>query len=83
MDRLAFARVNFDRSKRKEFRVYPFDFDKLAVGNQPLPYYMSKTISERATEFYSIFDRFLFAVPRAMASPAVLATFPMSSEVQA
>lgn len=40
---------------------------------------MSKTISQRATEFEPIFDKFLFVVPRVMASPAVLATFPMSS----
>ena len=30
-----------------------------------------------------MFDRFLFVVPRVMARPAHLATFPMNSEVQA
>lgn len=46
---------------------------------EKIPYYMTKNISERALEFEPIFDRFLFVVPRVMASPARLATFPMSS----
>ena len=43
---------------------------------------MKTTLSQRAVEYDPIFDRFLFVVPKVMASPAVLATFPMNSEVQ-
>lgn len=50
---------------------------------EKIPFYMTKDISERAMEFEPLFERFLFVVPRVMASPARLATFPMSSEVQA
>lgn len=83
IDRFNFAKVNYERSKRKEFRAYTFDFAKLQIFQEKTPFYMSKDISERAMEFQPVFDRFLFVVPRVMASPARLATFPMSSEVQA
>ena len=48
-----------------------------------MPYYMSTSIRQRAEEFEPVFDRFLFVVPKVMARPANLATFPMNSEVQA
>ena len=44
---------------------------------------MSKNIMERAQEYETIFDKYLFVVPKVMARPARLATFPMNSEVQA
>ena len=44
---------------------------------------MNKTLMERAEQYEGIFDKYLFAVPKVMAKPARLATFPMSSEVQA
>lgn len=47
-----------------------------------MPYYMSKDIMERAQEYEGIFDKYLFVVPKVMARPAHLATFPMNSEVQ-
>ncbi len=28
-DRLFFAKINYERSKRKEFKVYSFEFEKL------------------------------------------------------
>ena len=40
---------------------------------------MNKTIIERAEEFEPIFDRYLFVVPKVLARPAHLTTFPMNS----
>ena len=37
---------------------------------------------ERAQDYEHIFDKYLFVVPKVMARPATLATFPMNSEVQ-
>ena len=34
---------------------------------------------ERAEEYEQIFDKYLFVVPKVMARPARLTTFPMSS----
>ena len=44
---------------------------------------MSKSIMERAEDYEHIFDKYLFVVPKVMARPATLTTFPMNSEVQA
>ena len=46
------------------------------------PYFLNKNIMERAQEYENIFDKYLFVVPKVMARPATLATFPMNSEVQ-
>lgn len=48
IDRLSFAEINFERSKRKEFRPYAFDFKKFELFEQKAPYFMTKTISDRA-----------------------------------
>jgi hypothetical protein len=82
-DRLFFASINYERSKRKEFKAYPFDFSRFEIMEETVPYYMSTTIAQRAQEYETIFDKYLFVVPKVMARPAHLATFPMSSEVQA
>lgn len=50
---------------------------------QKVPYYLTKGIVERAEEYEGIFDKYLFVVSKVMAAPARLATYPMSSEVQA
>ena len=46
-DRLFFAKINFERSKRKQFKVYNFDLAKLEVQQKYSPYFMTKSLGER------------------------------------
>ncbi len=78
-----FAKINFERSKRKQFKVYNFDLGKLEVEQKLTPYIMTKSLEERIDEFEPIFDKFAFVVSKVMARPASLTTFPMNSEVMA
>jgi len=50
-DRLFFAKINYERSKKKEFRVYNFDLQKLEVGSKYTPYFMTKSLEQRINEF--------------------------------
>lgn len=48
VDRLEFAKVNYERSKRKSFQPYQFDLKKLEIIESNIPIFMEKDLCERA-----------------------------------
>lgn len=51
IDRLEFAKVNYERSKRKNFAPYAFDLNKLYIMESTIPYFLEKSLTQRAEEF--------------------------------